>query len=119
MHEIYRALNDALIVQKSEKVHLTLLDMKFEKSIIRIVSETKLGISFCSQIVVILVFIFSHDFLIPFKNPDVKCGPMNIELLFTSPLCAEKSGKIFRLFFCFTLPRGDHMTKPIYDYLQQ
>ena len=45
MHEIYRALNDALIVQKSEKVHLTLLDMKFEKSIIRIVSETKLGIS--------------------------------------------------------------------------
>ena len=93
MHEIYRALNDAFISQKSEKVHLTLLDMKFEKSIIRIVSETKLGIECLRKHVLIM------SFLILSKNPDVKCGPMNIELLFTSPLCAEKSGKIFRLFF--------------------
>ena len=41
MREIYRAMNDSLVVQKSEKVNLTLLDMKYERAMIRLCSVTK------------------------------------------------------------------------------
>ena len=41
MSEIYRAMSVALVSQKSEKVNLTLLDMKYERASIRLCSTTK------------------------------------------------------------------------------
>lgn len=78
MHEVYRALNESLVVtpQKSEKVQLTLLDMQFERALIRLTAEPKT------------------------TSNTTDWGGIDIELLFTSPLSPTK-GKNLILFLLF------------------
>lgn len=80
MHEVYRALNESLVVtpQKSEKVQLTLLDMQFERALIRLTAEPKTTTT----------------------SNTTDWGAIDIELLFTSPLSPTK-GKNLILFLLF------------------
>ena len=102
MREIYRAMNDSLVVQKSEKVNLTLLDMKYERAMIRLCSVTKnpelkgWDKDFWQK----NFFFENFDFFFK-KYPHLKCGPVDIELLFTSPQC-QITGNTSAQFFFFS-----------------
>ena len=63
MREVYRAIGEALAAQKSEKLTLNLLNMNFERAMIRLTAEP--------------------------KTPN-EWGAIDIELMFTSPLCQNK-----------------------------